>query len=55
MKLAIKLRKIVNKKNAEKKNEKETINYIIKMTEIRAKRGENSYEYPRAFETTEID
>lgn len=55
MKLAVKLRKIVNKRNAEKKNERETINYIIKMTEIRAKRGENSYEYPRTFETTEFD
>ena len=55
MKLALKLRKIVNKKMKEKQNEKETINYIIRLIEIQAKRGENSYSYDKELETFEID
>lgn len=55
MKLAVKLRKMVNKRNAEKKNEREIINYIIRMTEIRAKRGESSYSYSREMEVDKID
>ena len=55
MKLAIKLRKIVNKRIQEKKNEKGIINYITKMVEIRANRGESSYSYSKELEVDEID
>lgn len=55
MKLALKLRKIVNKKMKEKQNEKEIINYIIRLIEIRANKGENSYSYDKELETGEID
>lgn len=55
MKLAIKLRKIVNKRNAEKKNEKGIINYITRLVEIKANRGESSYSYSRELEVIEID
>lgn len=55
MKLAIKLRKIVNKRNAEKKNEKGIINYITRLVEIKANRGESSYSYNRELEVIEID
>lgn len=55
MKLAVKLRKIVNKRNAQKKNEREIINYITRLTEIKANRGESSYAYDRERETAEID
>ena len=55
MKLAVRLRKIVNKRNAEKKNEKGIINYITKLAEIKANRGESSYAYDRERETAEID
>lgn len=55
MKLAIKLRKIVNKRNSEKKNEKEIINYITRLAEIKANRGGNSYAYDKEREIAEID
>ena len=55
MKLAIKLRKIVNKRIQEKKNEKGIINYITKMVEIKADRGGNSYAYDKEREIAEID
>lgn len=55
MKLALRLRKIVNKRNAEKKNERGIINYITKLVEIRANRGESSYSYSRELEVIEID
>lgn len=55
MKLAIKLRKIVNKRKEEKKNERGIINYITKLVEIKANRGESSYAYDKERETAEID
>ena len=55
MKLALKLRKIVNKRNAEKKNERGIINYITRLVEIKANRGESSYPYSRELEVIEID
>lgn len=50
MRLAGRLRKITNKKRDEKKNEWEIINYITRLAEIRAKRGEESYSYNRELE-----
>ena len=55
MKLAVKLRKIVNKRNAEKENERGIINYITRLVEIKANRGESSYSYSRELEVIEID
>ena len=55
MKLALKLRKIVNKRNAEKENERGIINYITRLVEIKANRGESSYSYSRELEVIEID
>ena len=55
MKLAIKLRKIVNKRRDEKKNERGIINYITKLVEIKANRGESSYSYSKELEVEEID
>lgn len=55
MKLAVKLRKIVNKRNKEKKIERGIINYITRLIEIKANRGEDSYSYDKELETTEID
>ena len=55
MKLAVKLRKIVNKRNAKKENERGIINYITRLVEIKANRGESSYSYSRELEVIEID